>query len=79
MIFSMREHTKVIKVEGGVAYLEVRIPLEFLDALPSLLDHAEYACRWLKTQSRMRSIEMIGEARRAAVAAGVANKVGTLS
>ena len=71
MKFSMREHTKVLRVEGGVAYLEVKIPLELLDALPSFLDHLEYACRWLKTQYRVRSIEMLSEAKRAAEKANI--------
>lgn len=75
MKFSMREHCKVVGIDEEHAYLEVKIPLWLLDTLPVLLDHLEYACRWIKTQSRWRTAEMINEARKAVEAAKLTRKV----
>lgn len=72
MKYVMREHCKVVRVDEMHAYLDVKIPLWLLDTLPVLLDHLEHTCRWIKTQSRWRTAEMINEARKAAVLAKIA-------
>ena len=53
MGLSLHEHMKVERVEGSVAVVTLRIPLEYLDAITALADYIIHFARRINTGSRV--------------------------
>lgn len=48
----INEFVTVEKVEGGVAHVSARIPLEMVDSILALVDHLLDASRWVDRRIR---------------------------
>ena len=49
----MSEHVKVDRVEDGIAYCSVKIPVVMLDDVMAMAEHVIHASRWINTRYRV--------------------------